>query len=308
MKPTQSRPPGELPMSTATIALLPDRGVVSVTGEDAAGFLDNLITNDMSLLGGERAIHAGLLSPQGKILFAFFVVSAPDGFLLETARAQAPDLVKRLGLYKLRANVSLNDLSGSRVVVAAWGGPLPRPPLSLVYADPRHSGLGSRLIMAPEMAAKLDAEDAGAEAYHTHRITLGVPEAGRDFVLGDTFPHEADFDRQAGVSFTKGCFVGQEVVARMQHKTVVRKRVVAIAADAALTPGADIRVGEAVIGTVGSVARSNVAGSHALALLRLDRAAEAQIKGQALTAGTATITVDAAALAAYEAAVARSRA
>ncbi len=286
-------------MSTATLALLADRGVVAVTGEDAKAFLDNLITNDMDLLANQGAIHAGLLSPQGKILFAFFVVPTADGFLLETARAQAPDLVKRLGLYKLRAKVAVGDLSSSRVVVAAWGGPAPDVALSLAYADPRHGALGWRLIMAPEMAAKLGHEDAGADAYHAHRIALGVPDAGRDFALGDTFPHEANFDVQAGASFTKGCFVGQEVVARMQHKTVVRKRVVGISGEGALEPGVEIRIGEAVIGTVGSVA-----GGKALALLRLDRAAEANAKGQPLTAGGSTISVDATTLSAYEAAAA----
>lgn len=287
-------------MSNAHIAILPDRGVVSVTGEAAREFLDNLVTNDMALLGGQPAIHAGLLSPQGKILFEFIVVRAADGFLLDTARDKAAELVKRLGLYKLRANVAINDLSASRAIVAVWGGSPPAVALALTYPDPRHPALGSRIILAPEMAAKLAPGDAGADAYHAHRIMLGVAEAGRDYPLGDTFPHEANFDRQHGVSFTKGCFVGQEVVARMQHKTVVRKRVVAISADAALVSGAEVRVGEAVLGTVGSVT-----GDRALAMIRLDRAAEACVNLHPLVSGSAIVAVDPSALAAYDAAVAR---
>jgi folate-binding protein YgfZ len=167
----------------------------------------------------------------------------------------------------------------------------------VTYSDPRADGLGERLIMAPEMAEKLAGEDEGVAAYDRHRIALGVPEPRRDYALGDTFPHEANFDRFAGVSFTKGCFVGQEVVARMQHKTVVRKRVVRIAADADLTAGADIKIGEAVIGRVGSVD-----GGKALALIRVDRAVEAAGKDQQLTANGVPIAVDPEALSAYEAA------
>lgn len=138
-----------------------------------------------------------------------------------------------------------------------------------------------------------------AETYHGRRIVQGVPEAGMDYVLGDTFPHEANFDRFNGVSFTKGCFVGQEVVARMQNKTVVRKRVVRITGAGLLTSGADICIGEVVIGRVGTVA-----GSSGLAMLRLDRVAEAAEKGQALTSEGLAITVESEAMESYRASVA----
>ena len=284
-------------MSTPPVALLPDRGVVSVTGDDARGFLDNLVTNDMDLLDRQPAIHAALLTPQGKILFAFFVVKVPDGFLLETSRMAAADLVKRLTLYKLRAKVALNDISASRAVVVSWGEEQPELPLALSYPDPRSVALGWRHLMAPEMAQKLAPQDAGAAAYDRHRIGTGVPEAVRDYLLGDTFVHEANFDGQGGVSFTKGCFVGQEVVARMQHKTVVRKRVVRVAGASPLTEGADVLVGEAVIGRIGSTD-----GCAGLAMLRLDRALEAHGKGQVVTAAGVELTVDRDALEAYQAA------
>lgn len=274
-------------MSQAHIALLADRGVIAVSGEDARNFLDNLITNDMGLLDVQDAIHAALLTPQGKILFDFMVVKGPGGFLLETERAKAADLLKRLTLYRLRAKVVLNDISSSRTVVAAWGGEPPAVPLAVTYADPRAAGLGHRLIMAPEMAQKLSAEDEGIAAHDRHRIALGVPEAGRDYALGDTFPHEADFDRLNGVSFGKGCFVGQEVVARMQHKTVVRKRIVRVTGQAPLVEGANICVGTAVIGRVGSVD-----GRDGLAMLRLDRALEAHTKQQPLTSEGNVIIAD----------------
>ncbi len=284
-------------MSASHIAILADRGVVSVAGEDARGFLDNLITNDMDRLDAVPAIHAGLLTPQGKILFEMFVVRHGEGYLLETARATAADLVKRLAIYRLRAKVALNDISATRTVVATWGGPLPDLPLAIVYPDPRAGGLGHRAVMPSELAGKVTAEDEGATAYDRHRIALGVPEPGRDYVIGDAFPHEAGFDRLAGVSFTKGCFVGQEVVARMQHKTVVRKRIVRLEATAPLVQGSEVVVGEAVIGRIGSVD-----GTQGLAMVRLDRALEARTKGLALTAGGIPVAVDAEALESYAAA------
>jgi tRNA-modifying protein YgfZ len=271
--------------ATTKTALLKDRGVVSVSGPDAAAFLDNMITNDLPVLEDGAALFAALLTPQGKILFEFFVVRSGDGFLLETQREKAADLTKRLGMYKLRANVAINDLSANYAVIAMWGGGEPAMPLALAYDDPRHGRLGRRALIAAAMAAKQLDEHLDASAYHAHRVACGVPEGGKDYALGDTFPHEASYDRLNGVSFTKGCFVGQEVVARMQNKTVVRKRVAMIEGQG-LTTGAEVKISDAVIGTVGSVA-----GSRALALLRLDRVVEAEDKNLPVTAGGAAVRV-----------------
>jgi tRNA-modifying protein YgfZ len=274
-------------MSSAHIAPLADRGVVRVTGADAEKLLQGVITNDMDLLASQPAIHAALLTPQGKILFEFFVVRTANGFLLETARDKAADLARRLSLYKLRAKVAIADASNDYRVLALWGDGAHssgETTGTVTFTDPRLATLGLRILAEARFAANISAatngEEATAEAYHAHRIALGVPEGGRDYALGDAFPHEADLDQLHGVSFTKGCYVGQEVVSRMQNRATVRKRVVPIEGAAPLTPGAEIRAGEAVIGTVGSVA-----GRQALALLRLDRAAEAEAKGQVLTAG-----------------------
>jgi folate-binding protein YgfZ len=286
-------------MSTTVVTLLADRGVVSLSGPDAVDFLDNLATNDLSGVGAGEARFAGLLTPQGKILFEFFAMRTEDGWLLDTLGAKAADLIKRLMMYKLRAKVVLADVSADHAVAAAWG---PAPPAmgdGWCYADPRSAELGWRLIV-PGTAAALST-GATEDDYHRHRIAVGIAEGGRDYPLGDTFPHEANYDRNAGVSFTKGCFVGQEVVARMQNKTVVRKRVVAITGSAPLTTGTDVLIGgTATIGTIGSVD-----GTRGLALLRIDRAAEAADKGQPLTAADgAAITVDPAALDRYRASAA----
>ena len=272
-------------MTPAKIALLADRGVVRVGGEDAQKLLQGLISNDMELLGTQAAIHAALLSPQGKILFEFFVVAAGAGFLLETARAQAPDLARRLLLYKLRAKVEIADQSADHGVFALWNtqASLREPPPSLVFTDPRLAALGLRLIADSrrlgEVAATAGTTEASAADWHAHRIRLGVPEAGRDYPLGDTFLHEANFDQLCGASFSKGCFIGQEVASRMHHRGGGRKRVVPVEGAGELTPNAAVVAGPAPLGSLGSVD-----GRRALALLRLDRASEALAKSTAITA------------------------
>jgi folate-binding protein YgfZ len=269
---------------------------VSVAGADATDFLDNLVTNDLTGLGVGEARFAGLLSPQGKILFEFFALRTEDGWLLETTADRAGDLVKRLTMYKLRAKIVLADVSAEYRIAVAWGPAAPSIEDGWLYADPRHRDLGWRLVVPRAKLGSLAGEVAPETLYHERRVSLGVAEGGFDYALGDTFPHEANYDRLHGVSFTKGCFVGQEVVARMQNKTVVRKRVTLVTGTEPLTSGTDILIGAAVIGKLGTVA-----GRHGLALLRLDRAVEAADKGEPLTAGAASIIADTAALDRYRA-------
>jgi folate-binding protein YgfZ len=142
--------------------------------------------------------------------------------------------------------------------------------------------LGARILLGPGSAAETASHfgiNATEADYHAHRIALGVPEGGKDYAFGDIFPHDANFDLLNGVSFTKGCFVGQEVVSRMQHRAAARKRIVIIEGDAPLASGSEITAGPSTIGTIGSVA-----GNLGLALVRLDRAEEAQSKGEPLAA------------------------
>jgi hypothetical protein len=282
-------------MAETKIALLPDRGVVSVAGPDAAKLLQGVITNDMDLIDGQGALHAGLLSPQGKILFEFFVVGSPEGFLLETARSKASELAERLKIYKLRADVAISDVSADYTVAAIWGGGEHAPqgvgPAPLRFADPRLQELGFRELATLRSDWALGGEPAASatqEDYHAHRIGLGVPEGGKDYAFGDAFAHEALFDQLNGVSFEKGCYVGQEVVSRMQNRGTARRRIVPVVADAALPgTGAAIIAGGVEIGTLGSTA-----GTLGLAPIRLDRAAELLEKGETLHAGNVPVRIE----------------
>ncbi|MGQ0456484.1 MAG: CAF17-like 4Fe-4S cluster assembly/insertion protein YgfZ [Hyphomicrobium sp.] len=291
-------------MSRAMFAELPDRGVVRIAGADAAKLLQGLITNDMDRIsGGAGAMHAGLLSPQGKILFEFFVIADEDGFLLDVARSKAGELVQRLTLYRLRADVAISDASGVIRTYAAWGNGEEWHG-SKSFIDPRSPELGRRIFVDETLARAADCaplpDVSPTREYHAHRISVGAPEGGKDYPFGDAFPHEANFDVFDGVSFTKGCYVGQEVVARMQNKSVVRKRVVRITGAAPLTAGQDVLLGEAPIGRVGSAC-----GANALALLRLDRVVEALEKSIPLVSGGIEISPEAKALDRYRASVTR---
>jgi tRNA-modifying protein YgfZ len=269
-------------------AFLPDRGVVKVSGEDARNFLNGLVTTDLMLLRPGLGRFGALLTPQGKITVDFLITEAPaghgGGFLIDCPRALAQGLADKLGFYKLRAKVAVENLTDSFGVLAAWDGePTMKP--DLAFADPRSAALGWRILAPAELAQKV-ADLIGAElvdnsAYDAHRIAAGVPRGGLDFSYGDAFPHETNMDRLHGVDFDKGCYVGQEVVSRMQHRGTARTRTVRILLeDFSPEPGATILAGDKVIGTLGSTAAPN-----GLALIRIDRAADAVAAGMPLTSG-----------------------
>jgi tRNA-modifying protein YgfZ len=273
-------------------ALLPDRGVVKVAGDDARKFLNGLLTADIGKVTPDSARFAALLTPQGKIIADCIVAEvAPQegaGLFLDCPRALAPSLVERLNFYKLRAKLIVEDLSEVLGVLAAWDGE-GTTECGLVYRDPRLPALGLRVMLPPhlasEAAAELGAELTDAGDYEAHRVALGIPRGGLDFMYGDAFPHEADMDQLGGVDFEKGCYVGQEVISRMEHRGTARNRVVPIGYDAfAPEAGVPVMAGERQVGIMGSSA-----AGRGLALLRLDRVADALAANVALIAGGVTI-------------------
>jgi len=269
-------------------ALLPDRGVVKVAGDDARKFLNGLLTADLAKVTPAQAAFAALLTPQGKIMVDMIVAEAPaqdgGGFFLDCPKALAKSLTDRLNFYKLRAKVLVEDLSEALGVLAAWGG-LAETEYGLCYADPRLPDLGTRCMLPPHLAAEaaadLGARLTDAKSYEAHRVALGAPRGGLDFNYNDAFPHEADMDQLNGIDFEKGCYVGQEVVSRVEHRGTARKRVVPVTyADFAPEVGVPIRVGDTEVGVMGSSAKG-----RGLAMMHLGRVGDALAAGQPMIAG-----------------------
>lgn len=259
-----------MPEQSFSPGLLPERSVLRVDGPEAEHFLHNLLTADIEGLKAGGATYAALLTPQGKMLFDFFVVRDGEDFLIDCAASQKAEFIKRLGFYRLRAKMTIADPADREVGVSPE-----KPAAGLAYADPRDAAMGFRAIASKGTLPQ-------ASGYHGLRIRLGLADTDADLGSGEFFPHEANLDQLGAVSFSKGCYVGQEVVSRMEHRGTARSRILPVRLDrAAPGKGSEIVSGGKVVGTL----LSSV-GNDALALIRLDRLAEA--KEPLLTAGAGT--------------------
>jgi folate-binding protein YgfZ len=287
----------ESPPKRAAV-LLADRGVLEIAGADRRSFLQGLISNDIEKATPHRAIHAALLTAQGKYLHDFFVVALGDAFYLDGEAARLADLKRRLGLYKLRAQVTIAEASERYQVAAAFGdGAIDSLGLDadrgaavpfadgIVYVDPRLAALGARLLLsrAAGLAALAAKGFAAADAadYDRLRLSLGVPDGSRDLEVEKAILLEAGFDELNGVDWQKGCYVGQELTARTKYRALIKKRLLPVAIEGPLpAPGTPIMQGEREAGEMRSCR-----DDRGLAVLRLDA-----LDAGALTAGGAKIT------------------
>jgi len=257
---------------------LSSRQLIRVSGVDARDFLHSLITTDIESLPERTARPGALLTPQGKILFDFMISRDGDDFLIETDAAQRDALMRRLTMYKLRAAVTIaaDDADG---VTVTWGDGSVTGAADAAFAK---AGVTlSRYPGKPEGIA-IDASEA---EYETLRVASGIPASGFDYALQDAFPHDVLLDKTDGLSFRKGCYVGQEVVSRMQHRGTARRRVALVTSETALpVSGTDIMAGGKPVGTLGSVL-----GNKGLAIVRIDRVGDAIANGIPLTASDVTV-------------------
>ncbi len=243
-----------------------DRTVLRITGSDRMEFLQGLITNDIKALG-DGLLYAALLSPQGKYLFDFLLRADGDTILLDIKTEAAPALAGRLNMYRLRADVMIEATD-----LPVWQGTGEPPEGAL--ADPRHAALGWRHY--GDLAA------TPAEIDHDAiRVEHVIPETGIELIHNESYILEMGFERLNGVSFRKGCYVGQEVTARMKHKTELRKGLVRVEIDGDAAPGTPITRDGRPIGTL-----HTVSGDRAIAYLRFDQA------GGKMQAGNATLVRD----------------
>ena len=258
---------------TAALAM-EDRAVLRVSGADAREFLQGIVTNDVASIDG-APVYAALLSPQGKYLFDFIMVADGADILLDVAAERAPALVQRLSLYRLRADVTIEP-AGLTVVVGE--GDAPDAPI--LFTDPRHPELGWRAIVEDPAGFCAGVKPLAPEQVIARRVALGVPESGFELRPEESFILEMGFERLHGVDFHKGCYVGQEVTARMKHKTALRKGLARVEIGGDAPPsGTEIMAGEKTAGVLWTSA-----GGEGLAYLRFDRIAPD------MTAGSARIT------------------
>jgi len=288
------------------IVFLEDRGVIEISGPEAFDFLQGLISNDMRKVTSEQTIYAALLTPQGKFLFDFFISRWNDSFLVETRTEAIADLLKKLKLYKLRADVTIEDKSSDYQVAAAIGSlPDALKPSGietrgatwtvsngLAYLDPRLQTMGARLILERGHAEKTiknwGLEVLGSDSFTLHRLALGVPEGGVDIIPEKAFLLESNFDEMDGVDHQKGCYIGQETTSRTKRRGSVRRRILPVNFNGqAEPPGTTITAGDMEIGSVLSGAET-----RALASIRLDRWQKAKDSGDTIKANDNAISID----------------
>jgi folate-binding protein YgfZ len=251
---------------------LENRAVVEIGGPDARDFLQGIITNDINALQEHGAIYAGLLTPQGKLLFDFFIIKTGNSYLFDVDAGQLPDFIKRLTFYKLRANVEISTLEKAAICTSLDDKAQASEGV-LVYPDPRYEKMGDRLMVREARSGQCA---TNVHEWHAHRIHFGIPEAGYDFTYGNCFPHDIAMDQLNGIGFKKGCYVGQEVVSRMQHRGTARKRPMIVRSAEKLPESpTNIEAQGVLIGQLRSV--SDHSG---LAEIRIDRAVNALDEGK----------------------------
>jgi len=296
-------------MKNISCIQLKDRGVLSIAGGDAAEFLQGLVSNDVSATAEGRAVYGALLTPQGKFLHDFFILQFENAFLLDCEIARLGDLGQRFSAYKLRADIELMDATEDWCVAALLGdGAAAAFDLEtadcgsitalaaggLVYRDPRTRMPGLRALM-PRMTGlspllKMAEVITGtATDYESTRISACVPDGSRDMTVEKATLMEFDFEALNGVDFNKGCYVGQELTARMKYRGLSRRRLERVLVDGPLPPpGTPVMANDKEAGEI----RTGL-DKQALALLRLDRSEEAKTTGIPLKAGEAIVTPDA---------------
>jgi folate-binding protein YgfZ len=272
-------------MLPITYAHLTDRGIVSVSGPDSRDFLQGLISNDITQVSSDKAIYAALLTPQGKYLFDFFISQLGEKLLIECEKSRTSELMKRLRMYKLRANADLLDETEDYSIFALWGdgvreamglnkmglGSAKEKSGGVQMIDPRLEAVGGRIVFPINSAATeiklIGAGLASLSDYDLHRLKLGLPNASSDMVIDKAILIESGFDELNGIDWNKGCYMGQELTARTKYRGLVKKRLVSITIEGATPePGTPIMVGDK---SVGEMRSSN--GKSGIALLRLDQ-------------------------------------
>lgn len=294
-------------MTEHHFSLNEDRACLLLSGEDARNFLQGMVTNDVDKVGPATSLYAAFLSAQGRLLHDLFIAEWPDGaqpsaLVLDGDAARLDDLKRRLTMYKLRAKVTITDGRDRLTVALMWGSQaldalgLPTTPGAtakfsggIVFVDPRLAALGARAILPRETAASsLEAagfRQAPLSVHQRLRLSLGVPEGSRDLLVEKALPMESGFDELNGVDFKKGCYIGQELTARMKYRALIKKRLFPVEIEGPTpAPGDPVMRGQEEVGEFRSAA-----DGIGLALLKLEAIEPTAPEVPPLTAGAAIL-------------------
>ncbi|MBO1038982.1 YgfZ/GcvT domain-containing protein [Brucella pituitosa] len=264
---------------------LSNRALVQITGEDAEKFVQAVITTNLDKLGADELKPGALLAPQGKIMFDFLVSRIENGLLFDMPAGIAADFAKRMTLYRLRAKAEITQSPESLVSVCWQTDSASSESDSIRQSGKRDTRFPEELNVLRIYGKAGDISDESA--WIALRAEYGIAEGEADFAYNDVFPHDINFDQTGGVTFPKGCFIGQEVVSRMHHRSTPRRRVLVAKSDTPLPAmGTPVTVNGREIGTLGSSS-----GKIGLALVRIDKVKDALDSGTAIMAGEVEITL-----------------
>ncbi len=294
-------------MAGAHYHLFQDRGVIRIAGEDRVAFLQGLVSNDIEKVSASHAGYGAFLTPQGKFLHDFFVVSFGDALLIDTAADRIDGFFSKLRMYKLRSRVELSLDSAAWSIAAVFGddalaalglgeqrGDAGAFGAGVAFVDPRHAGIGARVLLPRDDAAAVlegaNLTPADRAGYDGRRVALGLPDGARDMAVEKTVLLEAGLEELGGVDFDKGCYLGQELTARTKYRGLVKRRLMPITIDGpAPEPGTEITLDGKEAGEVRSIVVGSGGSATGLAMIRLNRLDEALQAGAPLTAGDATV-------------------
>ncbi len=279
-------------MSSKTYISLPDRGLIKIEGPDARDFLQGLVSQDMQRVSETQAVYSAFLTPQGKYLFDFFVFEMNDTLFLDVEGERRSDFFKRLSMYKLRSDVDLTDVTDDFEVYGILDsqgfeerGQCKVLANGIIYADPRLLEMGCRAVLPQGDITAL--EQAGLshgdlDSFEQTRMGLGLADGSRDMSVDKALLLENGFEELDGISFSKGCFMGQELTARTRYRGLVKKRLLPVTIEGpAPAVGASLQLDDKEAGEMKSSS-----GNVGLALVRLDKLSD----GVTFTSGEATLT------------------
>ncbi|MEE2957236.1 MAG: hypothetical protein VX780_13975 [Pseudomonadota bacterium] len=277
---------------------LTNRGIISLTGSDTLAFLQGIVTNDVNFLSEKKAMFSTLLTPQGKYLVDFFIFKLGSAYYIDCKSNRIQDLIRRLKLYKLRANVKIKDISENYRVYALskksikkipnlilQPGNMVRKDGGVVFVDPRLLEMGARGVIPTRKGTKffenLGFTKGKISSYNLLRISLGVCEFNKNSPLDQSFPLELGFEELNGISFDKGCYVGQEVIIRIKNRSLLKKHLVSVTfCEGTPKPGIEITQEGTQVGVL-----YEVEANHGIAMVRLDALDLAFNKDKELKAG-----------------------